>query len=274
MAFRRSIQSQCRGRELRALTRLADGSGRARDRVAFESYAATSPAAGQQLERQRRVAALLRAGGPQMPPDLRRRLLAEPPGRTTAGSRRHARRSPASVWAPAVVVACALLVAVLATGAWRVTAGGVPAPPTIARVAMLARRDPTSPPPHPVAGPPGSVSEQFAGVTFPDYQRSFGVNAWGQRTDLTGNRTIRTVYYRLRDGVPISYSIVSGAALPVPPSPRHVIVAGVRITSYTKDRLSFVTLVRGGRTCVLAGAVPTRTVLALAAAPLLTPGRV
>jgi hypothetical protein len=258
---------------VRALTRLADGSARPRDRAAFESYAAISPAAHQELERQRRVAALVRAGGPQMPADLRRRLLAKPPDPAAAGSRRRAGRSPATLWAPAVV-AFALLVAVVATGAWRLTAGGARESPTIARVAMLALRDPTSALPHPAAGQPSSVGKPFAGVTFPDYQRAFGVDAWGQRTDVTGNRTIRTVYYRLGDGVPISYSVVSGASLPVPPSAHHVLVAGVRITSYTEHRLSVVTLIRHGRTCVLAGAAPARTILALAAAPLLTPARV
>ena len=139
---------------------------------------------------------------------------------------------------------------------------------------MLAFSQPTSAAPQPSAGQPSSLYEQFAGVTFPDYQQGFGVHAWGQRTNVTGGRMIRTVYYRLPDGVPISYSVVSGPSLRVPTSVRQVIVSGVRITIYTTHRLSFVTLVRAGRTCVLAGPVAARTVLALAAAPLLTPSRV
>jgi hypothetical protein len=274
MSLLHSIQSPRRERELRAVTRLADGTARPRDFVAFDSYAARSDAAHEQLERHLKVVTLLKAGGPEMPAELRRRLIAEPRRRPEIAPRRHeAWWSPASL-RPPVVVACALLVALVATGAWRLSAGGAQAPPTIVRIAMLSFREPTSPPPRAVAGQPTRVDERFAGVTFPDYQRAFGVDAWGQRTDVAGGRTIRTVLYRLSDGVPVSYSVVSGPSLPVPASARQVIVAGVRLMSYRDDRLTFVTLVRDGRTCVLAGTAPAATVLALAAAPLLTPGRV
>jgi hypothetical protein len=47
-------------------------------------------------------------------------------------------------------------------------------------------------------------------------------------------------------------------------------VSGVRIQSYAVEGLSAVMLLRRGHTCVLAGVVPSRTLIALAAAPLRT----
>lgn len=162
----------------------------------------------------------------------------------------------------------ALLIGAVGVGVWRLAAGTAQTSPSVVQIANLAFRAPTSPGPPPNSADPTLLREQFGGVTFPDYQRRFGVKASGQRRDVTGGRTVQTVYYRLGHTPPISYSVVSGSSLTIPPSAREVTVAGVRIHSYTRDGLSFVTLVRHGRTCVLAGRVPTRTLVALAAAPL------
>jgi hypothetical protein len=162
----------------------------------------------------------------------------------------------------------ALLIGATGVGVWRLAAGTGQTSPNVVQIAKLAFQAPTSPGPRPNPTDPTLLQEQFGGVTFPDYQRRFGVRASGQRTDVTGGRTVQTVYYRLGDNAPVSYSVVSGSSLIIPPSAREVTVAGVRIHSYTRGGLSFVTLVRHGRTCVLAGTVPTRTLVALAAAPL------
>jgi hypothetical protein len=261
-----------RQREIRALVRLADGSARRRDRAAFDSYSGLPAEANALLARQRQVATRLRAGGPAISPGLLRKLDA------AAGTRSHPRARPRAPWLalrPRPAFACAVLLVLAGLGGWRAIAGSAGSAPTIARIAMLADNPATGPAPRRNPVRPTLLREVFGGVTFPDYGARFGVRASGQRTDDIGGRTIETVYYRLRGGERVSYSVVSGAWLKPPPSAPTVTVAGIAIRSYTEHGLSFVTLVRQGRTCVLAGLVPARTMVALAAAPLLisTPAR-
>ena len=121
---------------------------------------------------------------------------------------------------------------------------------------------------------PWFLRGEFAGTTFPDYPGRLGARAWGQRTDLIGGRTVRTVYYRLGDGRPISYSVVSGAPLATPPSDHRVIVTGVRVRSYGEHRLNLVTSFIMGTTACSQADSRRPSSEALAAAPLLEPDQV
>jgi anti-sigma factor RsiW len=256
--------------EAQVLAQLADGSLPERERPAVEAYVATSSAAQQRLADQVMVVGRLRAGGPAMSDALRARLdepalrerrgLATPPRRERRGlSARGSRRWLA---APAALAAAVAVVLV-----WQLS--GSSGTPTIGQAAQLAYVNPTGPSPAPDTSSPGHLDASFAGVPFPDYVRAFGAHPAGQRTDRPNQRAEQTVYYALPGGARISYTVVSGSPLPLPGVPvRTELIEGVAIRAYSERNLNFVTLVRSGRTCVLAGRVPASTLLALAAEPL------
>jgi hypothetical protein len=109
----------------------------------------------------------------------------------------------------------------------------------------------------------------YGGVTFPNYAH-LNVVATGKLTNRIDGRPALTVFYRLRDGEQMSYTVFSGQPVPRPRAARQVYYGGVPLNVYrTSDGLSVVTLVRHGRTCVLAARTPEDTVLALAAEPVL-----
>jgi len=106
-------------------------------------------------------------------------------------------------------------------------------------------------------------------VTYPNYAK-FSVPATGTRTDRIGGRSALTVFYRVSSGAQMSYTVFSGKAVPLPSSATSVVFDGVPLHWFsTSSGLSDVTLVRYGRTCVLAAPVKPNVVLALAAAPVL-----
>ena len=253
-----TLKSRSEEHALRLLAQLADGSLHERDRRTVESYLTSSPEAQRRLERQRRVATALRTGGPELPAGLGQSFLAEP--RPIAP----ATRLPGLAWA---VVAAGVLVAAIA-GISLLRAGSDRPSTTIAQTALLAFRPATTSAPKPNPRDRGVLEGQFAGVSFPNYVAQFGARATGQRTDVTSGRTVQTVYYTIPSGARVSYSIVSGPALSAPAPKKQVLVGGTRLRTYQQGRLSVVALVRHGRTCVLAGAVPARLVVALARAPL------
>jgi hypothetical protein len=109
----------------------------------------------------------------------------------------------------------------------------------------------------------------YGGVTYPNYQE-FAVPPTGTRTDRIGGRPALTVFYRLPNGIPLSYTVFSGKAVPRPPNVKSVVFEGVPLHYFTTSSgLSVVTLVRFGRTCVLAAKTRPNVVLGLAAAPVL-----
>ena len=160
-----------------------------------------------------------------------------------------------------VAAVCAAIV-VVAVG---LSGGG--SGPSIPAAAALAFERSTSP-------APGVKSAQYidasyGGVTFPNYAK-FNTPPTGVRTDRIGGRPALTVYYRLPDGTPLSYTVFSGKAVPLPPGVKNVTFEGVPLREFnTSSGLSVVTLVRFGRTCVLAAKTKPDNVLALAAAPVL-----
>jgi hypothetical protein len=242
--------------EQQMLARLADGSLEPSDREAVEAYVASSPEAQGRLARQLRVATALHAGGPALSPGAEAQLDA-----LTARTRRRPLRSPAPLLG--LASAAAAIVAAIV-----VLAGGGPNPPSITQAAQLAYRPATSAAPGPDPAAPRLLDATFAGITLPDYKAEFGVPATGERTDVMGGRTLLTVYYRLPNGNPMSYSIVSGRALALPRAASLVTYRSVQIRGYTDRGLAIVTLVRNGRTCVLAGKTTVGELVSLAEAPL------
>ena len=255
----------------RRLARHADGSLPARELKQTDAYLARSADARRLLERQRRVAFTLRGSGPETPAELRHLLAIATLSRVNsyAGARRRSRRRSLRL---VTAVTCAMSAALIVTlTVLSGTAGG--RLPTIAGTGLLAFRQPTASAPPANPRYPYLLQAQLGGVTFPDYEPSFGARASGQRTDVTQRRTVRTVYYTLRDGAKISYSVLSGPALEAPASTRRLSVAGVHLWIDRERGLQIVALVRNGRTCVLAGAIPRKLLTALAVAPLLSARR-
>jgi hypothetical protein len=249
------------------LTRVADGSASERDRARAEAYVACSPDAERRLDRQALVVTLARAGGPELSEDVRRSLAAD-------GRRRRGTAPRSARLGPALAVACGVVVALAGVSAWRLAdTAGPHTPLTVTQLARLALGSATAPPPRRNPNDGVVLQARLGGVTFPDYEHQLHARASGQRRDLLGTRTVETVYYMLRSGARLSYSVVSGPSLPLPPPVRELAVAGVRLRVYHEHGLNAVVLVRHGRTCVLAGSVPSATIVTLAAAPLLQPSR-
>ncbi len=109
----------------------------------------------------------------------------------------------------------------------------------------------------------------YQGVTFPSYASFRHVPPTGVRSDRIGGRPAFTVFYRLPNGAPMSYTVFAGRPVRLPRDARHVVFQGVPLTTFSaRPGLAVVTLVRFGRTCVLAGPTTRDVLLALAAAPV------
>jgi hypothetical protein len=247
-----------------AITRLVDDSLSHVGRPAIEAWAAATPEVAIEVVLQRRVARDLRAGGPPAPQSL----IAAVEARARAVGRSHTRYvlpQPAR-WSRTVVAAVAgvALAAVVAGITLRVGAGHPV--PSIALASRLAFAHATEPAPS--AHNPKLLGVSYVGITFPNYARQFGAVATGQRADRLAGRPALTVFYRLRDGARLSYTVYSGDPVPPPPSTQSVVFGGVPLHLVKTEGLAVVTLVRQGHTCVLAGPVRPDVVLALAAAPV------
>lgn len=253
--------------QAQAVTRLVDGSLSEAERSAIDAWASQRPEVRRQVESHRRVVHELRTGGPDVP----ERLVGAVEARIRAanGSRRGWRPGwlvSASKWRPAVAVAAvaaASAVVVLVVGG---IGGGHPAP-SIAAAARLAFAPATGPAPAVKSSRLLDVS--YAGVTYPNYAKEFAALPTGQRVDRIGGRPALTVFYRLRGGTRLSYTVFSGKPVSLPRAARAVVFDGVALRVFSApSSLAVVTLVRFGHTCVLAAPTDRDLVLSLAAAPI------
>ncbi|HYH91032.1 MAG TPA: hypothetical protein VEX67_17505 [Solirubrobacteraceae bacterium] len=232
-------------RDRTLLVQLADGTLSGRRREQAEKRLARIPDGAERLERQRRVAQALRSG-PATPPTL------------TAASVPAPRRSRFRAVPLAVAATVAAVVAVFVAQ----LAGE---PSTLTQAADLAKRDAERPAPA-TAGP--ALREEFAGVTFPEWDAEFGWRATGARSDRLDGRSSRTVYYE-HTGHRIAYTVLSGPPLEVPDHARRIRRDGLEIALYRDSDHGghdVAIFERNGRTCVLAGHVMrTSTLVKLAA---------
>lgn len=211
---------------------------------------------------QQRAVSLLRSVDVTAPDALRARLETMI---DEAGGRKQ-RRPRSTRWrntlfvpaATALVIVIVALVVLLGSGS---TA------PTIGQTAKLALSSATAPAPARDAGHPDLLAAGVDGIPFPSYVSNPGWRAIGSRTQDVHKRTIVTVYYRAPDGTRVGYSIVPGHTLTLPGGAATIARRGVR---YTYGRIGagrYITWVRDGHTCVIAGRqVSGRTLLTLAAA--------
>jgi hypothetical protein len=262
-----------------AITRVVDGTLSDSERDAVESWVSADPEIARQVALQRQIARELAADGPQ-PSD---RLLAtieeryrasgrewtpaaaKSPGRTGGrrgpSPRRRTGRSPWLAPAGALGALAAVVLAVV------VVVGSNGTAPSIDAAANLAFVPATTPAPR--VSNAHYLAVDYHGVTFPNYATLHAV-ATGRLTNRIGGRKALTVYYRLSNGARLSYTVFSGKPVPRPAAARAVRYEGVPLHVYRlKNGLSVVTLVRFGRTCVLAARTPEDVVLGLAAEPVL-----
>jgi hypothetical protein len=102
-------------------------------------------------------------------------------------------------------------------------------------------------------------------VYFPNWSRSFGWRAVGQRTDrLDGHRAL-TVYYAAPNGRRVAYTIVAAPALRTPAG-AVTRRADYTLVTLTTGHRTIVTWRRDGRTCVLSATGTPATVLTRLAA--------
>jgi hypothetical protein len=254
--------------EARAITRLVDGSLGERERPALEAWAATHPAVSRQVAKQRRVARALRVGGPSAPQSLITALEA------SVTSRRRPHSPPATrTWRPtarmpalAAVAAGALATGILVVPLSQPTDHGRPSIALAAKLAFAPASEPA-----PASKTSTLLDVVYGGITFPNYAARFGAVPTGERVDHLAGRPALTVFYRLRGGARLSYTVYSGTPIPLPRVTRTVTFEGVPMHLAQVDpHLAVVTLVRHGHTCVLAAPTAAGAVLALAEAPLRT----
>ena len=262
MAFTPKSEDQ----QAEAITRLVDDSLSESERPAVAEWARGREDVSRQVEAQRRVAQQLRTGGPAVP----EQLVSAVDAKVQAANAPHRRfpvgggRGSASKWRPAIAVGALAAVAAVAIGL--VLALGAGAGPSIPGAARLAFAPSTGP--APAASSATLLDVSYGGVTYPNYSE-FRVKPTGTRTDQIGGRQALTVFYRLPGGAPLSYTVFSGPPVRLPAEARSVTYDGVPLRVFsTSSGLAVVTLVRHGRTCVLAAPTDRDAVLTLAAAPV------
>jgi hypothetical protein len=252
--------------DARLITGLVDETTAGADRAAADALAAGRPEVGPEVDAQRRVIAALRRDGPPVPDQLVASVTQRVQDRYGAAptSSTSARR----LWRPAIAAPGLALAAVVVALVIVLSGGASGGGPSITRAAQLAFAPATRP--APAARDAHFLDVSYSGVTFPNYERAFGAPPSGERLDRLGGRPALTVFYRLRGGAILSYTVFSGRAVPRPGTARAVVYDGVHLHVFTtRSGLAVVTLVRHGRTCVLAAPTPRDIVLALAAEPVL-----
>jgi anti-sigma factor RsiW len=261
-----------------ALTRLADGSLHEGTAEQLRARAEASPELRARLAEQERAVSLVRSVDVAAPDALRGRLASmideaqAQPGDGSARAREHAGRRRArsrswrdSRWRNTLFLPAATALAIVIVALVFVLGPGSTAP-SIDQTAKLALA-PASAPAPPVDGAhPELLAAAVDGIPFPSYGQHGGWRATGSRTQLVHERKIVTVYYRAQDGTRVGYSIVPGSSLSSPGG-LHAMRGGVRYWFGREGSGRYVTWVRDGHTCVIAGkSVPNRVLLRLAVA--------
>jgi hypothetical protein len=210
---------------------------------------------------QQRAISLLRSVDVAAPDALRARLEAMI---DEAGGRKK-RRPLSSRWRHTLFVPAATALGIVVVALVLLLGSGSTAP-TVGQTARLALSSATAPAPPPDPARPGLLLAAVDGIPFPSYVSRAGWEASGSRTQAVHRRSIVTVYYRAPDGTRVGYSIVPGDALARPRGATRV-VHGIRYIFGRAGSGRFITWVREGHTCVIAGRrVSNRTLLGLARA--------
>ena len=202
------------------------------------------PTLRSQAEREFKIASALREDGPAPSLALLSSIERQVREARAPAAARRTRRSwgirPAFLVAAAGIAAAVVLVAVLT-----VRAGGPSTGQSLNRAAGLAYRSPVAPPPG--AQSPTLLAVSYHGVTFPNYGHRFGSNPTGERTDTIDGHSVLTVFYRLRDGTRLSYSVFAGSPVSVPSGAANTALRACRFVPTGRARAS-----RSSRSCATA----------------------
>lgn len=210
---------------------------------------------------QRRAVSLLRSVDVAAPDALRARLETM----IDEASGRGRRRPLSSRWRNTLFVPAATALAIVIV-ALVVLLGSGSTAPSVGQTARLALSAATAPAPVRDAAHPELLAAGVDGIPFPYYVSSTGWQATGSRIQVVHERSIVTVYYRTPDGTRVGYSIVPGHSL-TRPSGTTAVRRGVDYTFGRVGSGRYITWVRSGHTCVIAGTrVSNRTLLELASA--------
>jgi len=225
------------------MSALADGTLAPEREASVREQVARSPELTQRYERElRAVTALRSTRGDRAPEHLRSRIDAQRRATARRPRRRVAYGGVLSAAVAAVVLALVLLLP-----------NGTPGAPSVSQAASLALRGPALPPPPPDhAQPVAKLAQGVQEVYFPNWSRSFGWRAVGQRVDHLGGRLAVTVYYE-RAGRRVAYTIVSAPSLRSPAAKQRWL-DGTELQSLTLAKRLVVTWRRAGHTCVLSAA--------------------
>ncbi len=250
------------------LAALADDTLQGERREQLLALVADSPELAAELERQRRALALVGAlERVQAPAALRHSVEALATGegvsespRAASGRLPHVPRArhlgrPRLVAGVALAAVVALVVAVVVGGG----SGGGGATPTVLQASDAGLQPATRPAPAESPRDGHVLAASAAGLPFPYWEarplsrppgRPLGWRATGARLDTVGGRTVTTVFYGDRAGRRIGYSIVSGAALPVPAG-AAVQRRGLTFHVVRSGHTTVVTWREAGHTCIL-----------------------
>jgi anti-sigma factor RsiW len=230
-------------REQAELSALADGTIDSARRAAVEARIAGSPELSALYQRERRVVEMVHRtnAAERAPAGLRARIEAQRPSARVRVRRRAGYASGLAAALAAVVLALVL-----------VLPGGSPGAPSVSEAAGLAALGPTHAAPVPdTSAPAVKLGREVEEVYFPNWERSFGARAVGQRSDGLGGRPAVTVYYRWH-GRMLAYTIVGLPSLSQPAA-RVTWMNGVELRTLKLDGRLVVTWRRDGHTCVLSG---------------------
>lgn len=165
----------------------------------------------------------------------------------------------------------ALLVGALASAAGLVVVlvlalgSGGPSAPTVLQASILGLRPAIIGAPEENPHAPGQLAISADGIPYPYWNRRFGWQTAGARSDELGGRKVTTVFYANSTGRRIGYSIVAGRALPLPSGGHAAAWHGTRFDVLHPGSSTVVTWRRAGHTCILVGSkVSAKTLLTLA----------
>jgi hypothetical protein len=251
------------------LAALADGTLPAQRREQMLALLADSPELTAELEDQRQAVAIVRTLESVQAPDLLRRSIET----AASGARPHARVRSAGALGrrsslpllPRLAAAVALVGAAAVALILALGTGGASAP-TVLQASNFGLRPATQA--APAESPHNShlLAASAAGIRYPYWGARFGWQATGARTDSLAGRTVTTVLYTDRHARWIGYSIVSGAALPIPAGTTVVSRHGVSFHIVRSASPIVVTWREAGHTCILtAHGVSAATLVHLAA---------
>jgi hypothetical protein len=240
--------------ELETLLAMAEDRALDAKQLAVAERLHRDPRARGALQRQRSVAAALRAGGPAPSPTLAPPAAAKTARVTDPRSRTLARRGwPVKLIAvTAAVTAAIALVASAIIGA---SSSGPSARPTAAQVATVWTLPTTGRRVAADRAHPTQLDISYHGIVYPNYHDHEGWHPVAARYDRIGGLPVATVFYQTARRR-AAYTVVPATGLAVPAHARRLRVGGLSLREFRSGDRWIVTFEKHGNTCVLTAAAP------------------